>query len=142
MLWRAPFGTATREGETMTVRDQAAEVEAVIGDGTNDTSAQWFTMATGNKVHALDSAIFAEIYQRGGYVRLKPDGGDLFYIFSTSNTQNVDLTLAPSDAGTTDSDLAGHVRAGQTEPVYVPPGHIYFARRSDFDNADVLVERG
>lgn len=126
----------------MTVKSQAAHVQAVIGDGTNDSTGQLFTATTGSQNHPLDTTIFAEVYLRGGFVRLKPEAGDLWYLFSSENTATVDRAIVATAAGTTDPELGGHVAAGQEAHVFVPEGYERFVRESDSDDCTVRVELG
>ena len=124
------------------IEDQAACVRAVIGDNSGDSSAQYFTATTNSQVHPLDATVFAEIYERGGFVRVTPEGGDLWYIFSTADDQEVNRAIAATAAGTTDPELGGHIRAGDTAHLFVPNECPHFARESDSDDTTVLIEAG
>jgi hypothetical protein len=104
---------------------KADDVKAAFSDGTNNSDVLRYTLETSTAVNAIPSG------WKGQFVRMRPVGGDLYYLFSTLSTQTVTNGAAAADGGAA-ATRGEYVPSGECLEVQVPHARdgseIYFAR--------------
>lgn len=110
---------------------KAPEFRTTESDGTalTNSNVALYTAATTDKCNAIP----AEFH--GKFVRVRPIGGNLWFVFTDKSTHVVDRAIAATDAGARAEGMGGYLPNGEVAHVRVPTpplgGNVYFSREAD-----------
>ena len=117
---------------------KAEDVKGAFSNGTDNSDVLRYTLETTTAVDLIP------VGWQGQFVRMRPVGGDLYYLFSTLSTQTVtnDAAAAAGGAGATRGE---YVPSGECLEVQVPHSRdgvrLYFARLGGTASTSVYMTK-